>query len=58
MSGYKFTGRDRSKVRGDIDFYIADQLPSQTTKVENPSDFEILTIEITMRKNKILMAGI
>ena len=27
-------------------------------KIENPSDIEILTIEMTIRKNKILVAGI
>ena len=28
------------------------------SKIENPSDIEILTIEMTIRKNKILVAGI
>ena len=58
MPGYKFIRRDRNKFGGVIAFYITDQLPSQTIKIENPSDMEILTIEITIRKNKILVAGI
>ena len=29
----------------------------RTIKIENPSDIEILTIDITIRKNKILVAG-
>ena len=33
-------------------------MPSQTIKIENPSDIEILAIEITISKNKILAAGI
>ena len=33
-------------------------MPSRPIKIENPSDIEILTIEITIRKNKILVAGI
>ena len=40
---------------GGIAFYINDQLPN--IKIENPSDIEILTIEITICKNKILAAG-
>ena len=36
-------------------FYITYQLSSRTIKIENPSDIEILTIEITIRKNKILV---
>ena len=35
-----------------------DQLPSRSIKIENPSGIEILTIEITIRKNKIPVAGI
>ena len=58
MSGYKFVRKDRNKFGGGIAFYINDQLPSRTIKIENPSDIEILTIEITIRKNKILVAGI
>ena len=58
MSGYKFIKRDRNKFGGGIAFYITDQLPSLTLKIENRSDIEILTIEITIRKNKILVAGI
>ena len=58
MSGYKFIRRDRNKFGGGIAFYITDQLPSRIIKIENPSDTEILTIEITMRKYKILVAGI
>ena len=50
--GYKFIGRDRNKFVGEIDFYITDQLPNRTIKLENPSDIEILTIEITIRKLK------
>ena len=33
-------------------------MPSRPIKIENLSDIEILTIEITIRKNKILVAGI
>ena len=58
MSGYKFVRKDRNKFGGGIAFYINDQLPSRPIKIENPSDIEILTIEITIRKNKILVAGI
>ena len=57
-SGYKFIRRDKNKFGGGIAFYITDQLPSQAIKIENPSDIEILTIEITIHKNKILVAGI
>ena len=39
-------------------FYITDQLPRRIIKIENPSGIEILTIEITIRKNKILVAVI
>ena len=35
-----------------------DQLPSRSIKIENPSGIEILIIEITIRKNKILVSGI
>ena len=38
--------------------YITDQLPSQIIKIENPADIENLTIEIRIRKNKGLVAGI
>ena len=58
MSGYKFIRRDRNKFRGGIAFYITDQLPIQTIKIENHPDIEILTIAITIGKNKILVAGI
>ena len=58
MSGYKFVRKGRNKFGGGIAFYINDQLPSRTIKIENPSDIEILTIEIIIRKNKILVAGI
>ena len=58
MSGYRFIRRDRNKFGGGIAFYITDQLPSHTIKIENPSDIEILTIEITIRRNKILVAEI
>ena len=43
---------------GGLAFYINNQLPSRTIKIDNLSDIEILTIEITIRKNKILVAGI
>ena len=33
-------------------------MTSKTIKIENPSDPEILTIEITIHKNKIIIAGI
>ena len=58
MSGYKFVRNDRNKFGGGIAFYINDQLPSRAIKIENPSGIEILTIEITICKNKILVAGI
>ena len=58
MSSYKFIRRERNKFLGGIAFYMTDQLPSLTMKTENPSDIEILTVEITIRKNKILVAGI
>ena len=58
MSGYKFVRKDRNKFGSGIAFYINDQLPSRPIKIENPSDIEILTIEVTIRKNKILVAGI
>ena len=57
MSGYKFVRKDRNKFGGGIAFYINHQLPSRPIKIENPSGIEILTIEITIRKNKILVAG-
>ena len=43
---------------GGIAFYINAQLPSRTTKIENPSEIEILAIERSIHKNKILVAGI
>ena len=43
---------------GGTAFYINDQLLSRTIKIENPLDIEILTIEITIHKNKILVAEI
>ena len=58
MSGYKLIRKDRNKLEGGIAFYITDQLPSWTIKIQNPSYIEILTIEITIHKNKILVAGI
>ena len=58
MSGHKFVRKDRNKFRSGFAFYINDQLPSRTIKFENPSDIEIMTIEITISKNKILVAGI
>ena len=57
MSGYKFVRKDRSKFWGGIAFFINDQLPSRPIKIDNPSDIEILTIEITIRKNKFLLQG-
>ena len=58
MSDYKFIKRDRNKLGGGIAFYINDQLPCRTIKIENPSGIEILTIETTIRKNKIFVAGV
>ena len=46
MPGYKFFT------------YINDQLASRTIKTENSSGIEILTIEITKCKNKILVVVI
>ena len=42
MSDYKFIRKDENKIGGRIAFYINDQLPSWTIKIENPSDIEIL----------------
>ena len=58
ISGYKFIGRDRNKFVGETYFYITDQLPSRTIKVVNPSDIEILTIKITICKNKVFVTEI
>ena len=58
MSSSKFIRRDRNQFGGGITFYITDQLPSRTMKIENPPDIEILTIDITIHKNKFLVAGI
>ena len=58
MSGYKFVRKDRNKFGGGIAFYINDQLTSRTIKIENPSDIEVVTIEITTRKNKIVVPEI
>ena len=33
-----------------MSFYINDQLPSQTIKLEIPSEIDILTIQITLLK--------
>ena len=55
MSDYKFT---RSKFGSGMAFYATDQFPRWTVKIEYPSDIEILTIEITISKIKILVAGI
>ena len=57
MSGCKFIRRDRNKFGGEIACYFTDQLPSRAIKIENPWDIEILTIEVTMCKNKNLVAG-
>ena len=56
MFGYKFIWRDGNKFGRGIAYYITDQLPSRTIKIENPSDIEVRTIEI--QKRKILVAGI
>ena len=58
MSGYRFIRIDRNKFTGGIASYITDRLASRTIKVENLSDIEILTLEITIRKNKIIVARI
>ena len=50
MSAGKFWRRDRSKFGDRIAFYIADPLPSRTIKIENLSDIEVLTMEITTQK--------
>ena len=55
MSGYKFIRKDRNKFRGGIAFYITE---SRAIKIENLSDIEILDIEITIRKNIVLVGGI
>ena len=58
ISGYKFIGKNRNKFWGRIAFYITNRLTSKIIKIENLSDTEILTIEITIHKNKIIAAGI
>ena len=58
MSGYKVIIWERNKFGGGIDFYVNDQLSSRIIKIENPSDIEILTIEISIRKNKVLVTRI
>ena len=58
ISGYKFIRKDRNKFGGRIAFYITDRLTSKIVKIENLSDTEILTIEITIQKNKIIAAGL
>ena len=57
LSDCKFRRRDRIKFGSEIAVYFTDQLPTWTIRIENPSDIEILTIEVAMRKNKILVAG-
>ena len=57
VSFHKFVRKDRNKFWEGITIYITDQLPSWTIKIENPSDIEILTIEIIINKNKILVPG-
>ena len=49
--------KDWKKLGGGF-FLIDNQLPSHTVKIENPSDIEILTTEITIRKYKSLVSGI
>ena len=49
--------KDWKKFGGGFFFLIDNQLPSQTVKIENPSDIEILTTEITS-KYKSLVSGI
>ena len=60
MSSSKFIRRDRKQFGGGITFYITFYitLPSRTIKIENPPDIEILTEDITIHKNKFLVAGI
>ena len=58
MPSYKFIRKDRNKFGDGIVFHITDQLPSRTIKIENPSNIEILIIEITIRKYKILVERI
>ena len=41
MSSYKFIRKNRNQFAGD-------QLPSRILKIKNPSDIEILTLEITI----------
>ena len=48
MSSYKFIRTDRNKFGGGIAFYINDQLPNWTIKIENPSYIEILILEIAI----------
>ena len=58
LSGYKFVRKDRNKFGDGIAFNFNDQLPSRIIKIENPSVIEILTLEIAIRKNKILAVRI
>ena len=55
MSGYEFIRMDKNKFGGGIAFYITDQLLIRTIKIENPSDIEILTIEINTQKITFLL---
>ena len=48
MSDYKFIKKEK-KLGSGIAFYIHDQLPNQTIKIEHPLDIAILSIVITIR---------
>ena len=50
-------GQFSGGIGGGIAFYINDQLPSRPIKIENPSDIEILAIEITIRKKDLTKTG-
>ena len=53
-----FVRKDRNKFGGGIAFYTDDHLPSWTIKIENAPGIEILIMEITICKNKNLVAGL
>ena len=55
MPGYKFVRKVKNKFGGGIAFYVNDQLLIRAIKIENPSNIQILTINVNMRKNKVLL---
>ena len=58
MSDYEFIRKRTNKFGGGIAFHMNGSFPSQNVKIKNTSGIEVLTIEIAIRKNKILLAVI